>query len=497
VEPEYLDGTLFLNALRHAAGKLYEKRQDINQINVFPVPDGDTGNNMLATVEDALFEAEKITPAFLGKTVAAAWTGAREGSTGNSGAIFAQYLKGWAAVFSGLEKADADTVAQAMAQGTQEAYGAVLKPAEGTILTVAREAALAAKKASAGGGMKDTLTAAYAQAKKTLVQTSKLLPALRSRRIVDAGGWGLLIFFSAVLKAMGISIKSEFDFKARINFFERLDAYRFKNPFDMEFSVRLKADREGVLRLAIGEFGTELITQTNGEICQVHIHTQSPLMVAERVAELGDFSDLTIRDMRSQYADLADKNEKKYHTIALGKSPGFIAMFAMAGAQIAVSVANLKKKERLLRACGEDALLISCKETDLTFFKSEAVVLEDEARVLAALVSLYGSEKPGDEAVRAAAGYPRNADIVKLGYTYEARSDGKIIAKGGLKETLARAVAFLKPKSGEMLTVYYGRPGGRQELEAFLPYLSEEFDTLEGIELYFGGQKTPLMVSLE
>ncbi len=497
MDSKYLDGTLFLNALRHAAGKLYEKRQDLNQINVFPVPDGDTGNNMLATMEDALAEAEKVKPAFLGKTVAAAWAGAREGSTGNSGAIFAQYLKGWAAVFSGLEKADAGIVAQAMARGTQEAYGAVLKPAEGTILTVAREAAEAAKKASLGGEMKDTLTAAYAQARKALVQTSKLLPELKSRRIVDAGGWGLLIFFSAALKAMDIPIKSEFDFKARMNYFERLDAYRFKNPFDMEFALRLEADREGVLRLAIGEFGTELITQTNGEICHVHIHTQSPLMVVERVAELADFTDITIRDMRSQYADMADKNDKNYHTIALGKSPGFIAMFAMAGAQLAVSVANLNKKERLFRAYGKEALLISCKETDLPFFNSEAVVLEDEARVLAALVSLYGAEKPEDEAVREAAGYPRNANIVQLGYIYEARSDGKTIAKGGLKETLAQAVAFLKPQGGEMLTLYYSRPGGRQELEALLPYLLEEFSGLEGAELYFGGQSFPLVVSIE
>lgn len=494
MDQRYLDANLFLSALREAVNKLNEKRKDLNQINVFPVPDGDTGNNMAATLESALFAAEK-SGGFLGEVSSAAFLGAREGSTGNSGAIFAQYLKGWAAAFSGLERADAAAVSHALARGTQEAYRAVLKPAEGTILTVAREAAIAAKKAGSGGEMKDTLGSAYGQARKALVQTSKVLPELKSKKIVDAGGWGLLIFLRALLKALDIPVKAEFDFKPRVNYFERCD-YRFDNPFDMEFVVSLAAEQEGVLRFAIGAFGTELITQANGRDCHVHIHTQSPLAVAERVAELAEFSYMIVRDMRSQYRDLKDINDKNYRTVAFGKNPGFIAMFAMAGADLALSVNGLDKKTRLLQEYAADALIVSCKDMDLPLADG-AVILEDEARVLAALVSVYGAARPDEKTVREAAGYPRNVNIVQLGYTFEAREDGNTVAKGGLKETLAQAIRFLKPQSGEVLTLYYGRPGGRPEAEAFLPYLLEEFDVLEGIELYFGGQEFPLVVSIE
>jgi len=495
VDLKFLDGKLFLDALAEAAERLGEKRKDLNQINVFPVPDGDTGNNMLATLESALAAAGQIKTGSLSDMAAAAWTGAREGSTGNSGAIFAQFLKGWALACEGGSEADAAAVSRALERGTLEAYSAVLKPAEGTILTVAREAAAAAQKAAGSGGMKETLAAAYGQARKALLKTSKVLPELRSKKIVDAGGWGLLIFLRALLKVMEVPVKAEFDFKTKVNFFERYD-YRFENPFDMEFVVSMEAAREGVLRLTIGEFGTELITQTNGNDCHVHIHTQNPLKVVECAAEMAEFSDIVVRDMRSQYRDLADKNEKSYRTVALGKTAGFIAMFAMAGADLALSVNQPGGKTRLLQEYAGDALFLSCKEPGPPNAEG-TIILEDEARLLAALVSIYGLNKPDEKTVREAAGYPRNFNLMRFGYTYEARENGETIAKGRFRETLAQGIAFLQPKSGEMLTIYYGRPGGRQQVEAILPYLQDEFDCLDGIELFYGGQDFPLVVSLE
>ncbi len=483
----YLDANLFISAVREAADKLNEKRMDLNKINIFPVPDWDTGSNMFSTFASALLKAEE-NGGYLGEVSAAAWRGAQDGFAGNSGAIFAQYLKGWAAIFAGLERADATAVSHALSRGAQEAYSAVLKPAEGTMLTVAREAAVAAKKAAEGGELKDTLASAYWQARKALLKTGKALPELRNKKTVDAGGWGLLIFLRALLKVMDIPVKTEFDLKLRANYMER-GGYRFDNPFDMEFFIAMEAEKESVLRLAIGEFGTDLITLCGGKRCHVHIHTKSPLSVAERAAELAEISDLTVRDMRSQYRDPEDKKR----IVACGKAPGFIAMFAMAGADLALSISNLDRKMRLVREYAEGGLVISCKDTDL----NGTVVLEDEAGVLDALVSLSGGKRQDEQTAREAAGIRRNASIVQLGYTFEAREGGETVAKGGLKETLAQAVRHLKPKDGEVLTLYYGRPGGRQEVEAFLPYLSEEFGGLAGIEVYFGGQEYTLVVSLE
>src|SRR5690554_3230454 len=152
-----IDGITFQAVLKETVVKLKEKREAINQINVFPVPNGDTGNNMLATLELAYREAEKAASSSLHDVANAASRGAREGSTGNSGSIFAQYLRGWAAAFSNLDRADARAVSLAQSLGTQNAYEAVMEPVEGTILTVAREAAEAAKKEATGGSLTNTL----------------------------------------------------------------------------------------------------------------------------------------------------------------------------------------------------------------------------------------------------------------------------------------------------------------------------------------------------
>lgn len=263
---EGLDGKIFQAALKKTVEKLHEKREILNQINVFPVPDGDTGNNMLATLESAFHETKNITSGSLQDVAAAAYRGAREGSTGNSGAIFAQYLKGWAAAFSNLEIAGAMQLSEAQTEGTKKAYSAVLKPVEGTILTVAREAAEVAKKVSLNNNLTDTLLASYHQARKTLVKTSKVLPELRKQKMVDAGGWGLLIFLSAILEVMNISTgKAEFNFKSRMNYFQSREDFQFDNPYDMEFLVTAKSSIESEIRNLIKDSGTELITQTNGE----------------------------------------------------------------------------------------------------------------------------------------------------------------------------------------------------------------------------------------
>jgi dihydroxyacetone kinase-like predicted kinase len=173
-----LDGKIFQAALEETATQLNVKRENLNQINVFPVPDGDTGNNLLATLESALQETENSNSTNLAEVAAAAFRGARNGSCGNSGAIFAQYLKGWAAAFSGLEKAGARQLALAMAQGAKKTYNTVVNPIEGTILTVAREAAEAAVEESATGNLAKTMLAAYRQARKSLLQTSRAMFAM-------------------------------------------------------------------------------------------------------------------------------------------------------------------------------------------------------------------------------------------------------------------------------------------------------------------------------
>ncbi|MDW7740624.1 MAG: DAK2 domain-containing protein [Bacillota bacterium] len=497
----YIDGTILQAALKETVDKLHEKREALNRINIFPVPDGDTGNNMLATLESACRETEKTASPSLHAIANAAYCGAREGSTGNSGAIFAQYLGGWAAAFSNLEAAGAETISKAQALGTKNAYGAVLKPVEGTILTVAREAAEAAEKEASGENLTSTLLASYHQARKALVKTAKVLPVLRDQKMIDAGGWGLLIFISAILTVMNIPTgKAEFNFKASSNYFKSRDDYEFDHPYDMEFIVRAASKIEPAIRKILKDSGSELITQTNQEHCHVHIHTDNPLDIAEQSATLGKITGIIIRDMRAQYYSMADQESSnvKYKAVAFGKSPGFLAMFAMAGAQVAISTGMIIKKARILEEYNSDnTLMISSEKIELAFLNEPVLVVDEEARVLASLVSLYSPEKPTPEVVREAADYPRIASIIRKSDHFMISLSSSPGYEGDYRDCLFQAVLLLKPQIGEVLTLYYRAPTDRRKLEEILPGLKEEFPSLETIDLYFGGQEIPLVITIE
>lgn len=501
MSPEYLDGKLFQATLKEAVAELREKRENLNLINVFPVPDGDTGNNMLATLESALLEAENTASSSLSEVIDAAYRGARDGSNGNSGAIFAQYLRGWAAAFSGLDKAGARELTLALSLGTLRAYKAVLKPVEGTILTVARAAADAAEKTSASGNMAKTLQALYYRARGTLAQTGRMLPALGSKKMVDAGGWGLLIFFSALLKVMNIEVgMADFIFKPRLNYFKSLSSFEFSNPYDMEFTVHIRSRDDQEIRALLQELGSDLITQTSRGNCHVHVHTFNPLQLVEQVAALGLLSGIVIRNMRSQYDDLLDDDNdiKRSSFIAFGKSPGFLALYAMAGAKVAMSIDAIVKKSHIISEYfAKDNIFLSPEDIALPVQNGSLIVLGEELRVLASLIAVSTSEKPTPEEVAKAAGYPRIATLDHRDSLVDAGEEVLPVNRDHFKTSLFRAVSNLKPQQGEVLTLYYGKAISRRILERYLPVLKEEFPCLENLELYFGGQDLPLILSVE
>ncbi|MDY6827550.1 MAG: DAK2 domain-containing protein [Bacillota bacterium] len=501
MDHRYLDEKMFKAALKETVAKLSEKRELLNQINIFPVPDGDTGNNMLATLESALQEVERNHFVSLDEMVEAAYQGAREGSTGNSGAIIAQYLKGWAKALKGLERANAGELAEAQARGAEYAYSAVLRPVEGTILTVAREAAEAAAETSADGNLADTLLASYHRARRSLVETARILSPLRKNKMVDAGGWGMLIFFASLLKVFNIPTgKAEFNLKPKTNYFLGRNDFAFDEPYDMEFVITGTGDLESAIRETLESSGTELITQISGDNCRVHIHTNNPLIIVEKVASLASFLDLIIKDMRSQYESKLDPEESnlKYRALSFGKSPGFLAMYAMAGASVALSINQLEKKKRILEEYSSgNILLISSEEITLPEARDSVVIVEGEARILASLVSLYSFEKPSPEDIRVAAGYPRIARLVEEDGFYKIMSINTSERIGSFSDGLSRAVETLEPQLGEVLTIYYDRPERRRELEILQTSLQKNFPMLEAVDLYFGGQEIPLILSVE
>jgi len=193
-----------------------------------------------------------------------------------------------------------------------------------------------------------------------------------------------------------------------------------------------------------------------------------------------------------------DHGRRDYRIVACGSSPGFVSMYAMAGADLAMTERLTDKKRRLLQGLDSDStLLLSARPLDLPSAQDALVVLGEEARILAALVALYGAEKPSREAVEAAAGYARMARLVPGGAGYEALLDGERLAAGTLADAVTLAVGALHPQSGEVLTLYYGQGLPRARVEELLPGLRAAFPSLEGLDLYYGGQSEPLILNLE
>src|SRR5512141_1994003 len=198
------DGAGLLGAFRAAVADLEVHVDEINALNVFPVPDGDTGSNMMATVRAALEEAEALGPSGTAERIAsAAAFGALMGARGNSGVITSQILRGIAEGLAGKTKFNALDLANALDQGTKAAYGAVAKPVEGTILTVIREASAAAvESAEQSNDIESVLTVTLEAAEKAVAKTPSLLPILREAGVVDSGGQGLYRLFQGALLFM-------------------------------------------------------------------------------------------------------------------------------------------------------------------------------------------------------------------------------------------------------------------------------------------------------
>ncbi len=492
-----LNGRHLKEAMRLAVEKLAEKRTRLNKINVFPVPDGDTGNNMLSTFESAYQALEGLDTPALHTMAQAAYRGARSGSTGNSGAIFAQYLRGWAQAFDTVETADASHLKEALSLGVKYAYEAVQKPKEGTILTVAREASETHRKGKITT-LEATLSATYRQARTSLKNTKNVLPELKDQDVIDAGGWGLLIFFSAVLGALGIPLGyKEYDFTPTVEHFQSKTDFAFEQPYDMEFVVIGEKSIEATLRQALDELGTELIIQSNGTDAHVHIHSADPMRIVEVVAAIGRIDDCIIRNMHSQHLALhgKDSNRLPYATLVLAEHPGFIAMSVLAGAETAMTRKHHRQKRHILQEyASRETLTITTGELDVDTLE-DPVVIACEARILAAVVSTYAMDKPSEKAIHEAAGRPRIVEIRRAVESGQLGGEGKDHAP--LETALKDAMSSLEPDIGDVLTIYFGRPEDRETIENMATSFQAAHPGLEQVDCFFSGQEACVKVCLE
>ena len=344
---DIIDGALFQRMVVHAAASINAQKQSINELNVFPVPDGDTGTNMSLTIGTAAAEAKKKPAATVAQAAATNASALLRGARGNSGVILSLLFRGVSKALKDHDTADGVALAAALHEGVSAAYKAVMKPAEGTILTVSRLAAKAAAQAAQEqNSAEHVLEAAIAHGQEALAETINQNPVLKKAGVVDAGGKGFLIILQGMLDEMrgipapqgGEDDAPKAKDKADFATFETGDiTFGYCTEF---ICSRDNTKDPQLLRSFLNGMGDSLVLVDDDEIIKVHVHTNHPGRVLEEALTYGALLTVKIENMREQHTEILEEAketqeeapgivpaEKKYGVVAVCAGGGLASVF--------------------------------------------------------------------------------------------------------------------------------------------------------------------------
>jgi len=332
-----------------AAAAVEIQKQQINELNVFPVPDGDTGTNMSMTLNAAVADLRKAVDPTLEKAASITSSALLRGARGNSGVILSLLFRGFAKAFKGLEEGDGAAFADALTKGVDAAYKAVMRPAEGTILTVARvSAAAATEEAENDPSMEHILPFTIEVCKKAVAETTEQNPVLKKAGVVDAGGQGFLVVLEAMLSSLqGKDIEAPTESAAEVKAeadFSDFSTEDITFGYCTEFIVNREADKDPeLLRPFLNEMGDSVVLVADEEIIKVHVHTNHPGTVIEEALTYGGLVTSKIENMRLQHtekvmqaeekaeAPKSVKPEKKFGVVTVCAGEGLAAVFTDLG----------------------------------------------------------------------------------------------------------------------------------------------------------------------
>ena len=507
-----IDGQALQQMLIGAAAVVEKHKQQINELNVFPVPDGDTGTNMSMTLNTAAAELQKLNGVTLTKVADTAASAMLRGARGNSGVILSLLLRGISKSLKGLEECDGAQLAAALQGGVDAAYKAVMKPTEGTILTVARvsaEDALAA--AGKDSGFEAVLAAAYGSAADALAQTIHQNPVLEKAGVVDAGGKGWLYVLEAMLavcRGEKIEAASVTPVKEQADFTD-FDTEDITFAYDTVFIVR-KAYEDidlSPLRRYLDTIGDSIVIGEDDEAFKVHVHTNIPGSALTESQKYGTLELAKIENMQMQHDDLAagrkarstddleeDEEmlqsiaapEKKYGMVAVCAGEGLADVFRELGAdniilggqtmnpstQDILEKINATPSETVFVFPNNKNIIMAAEQTvPLTEKKVIVIPSKTVPQGISAML-MFDPDAEEDDAAAAMTDAMQNVTTIQI--TYAARDsdfDGHDIHAGeylalygsalfgndpDVDKLLAALADKLKGEGSEFITVYYG-----------------------------------------
>lgn len=548
---QYMDGNDFRKALVAGAQTLGENKELVNSLNVFPVPDGDTGTNMYLTVLSAVKESEKVGESRIGKVAAAASMGSLMGARGNSGVIFSQILRGFSRYVEPYDRVDGAQLAKALERAAQTAYQAVLKPVEGTMLTVARELAKAALDAAKrGDDIVSVLDSAIEHAQEVLDRTPEMLPTLKEAGVVDAGGKGLLLFIiglrrglldegiyveavqPATAAAVGSSIpgidQSVVGLGLEDEHPETLAELEF--GYCTEFILKGQGLSTDQIRKDLQGFGDCLLVVGTDEVVKIHIHTANPGIILDYGVKLGQLSAIDINNMDGQkeefrrgghaqdevvQADAGPTREVGIVAVAVGE--GIEEIFkslnvdevVRGGQTMNPSAEDLASAVRRTRAAkvlvlpnNGNVVLTARQVQELVDAELEVVPTETIPQGIAALIA-YDPDASIEDNAKAMASAAKRVKTGEVTYAVRDSSHNGVevserdfigIAGGELRvagkqcaEVVRSLVTDMVQPDDELITLFYGEDVSESEASRLAEQIAEDHPTCE-VELQYGGQ---------
>ncbi|EFM34121.1 DAK2 domain-containing protein [Streptococcus pyogenes] len=548
--------SLFQEMVQAAATRLGKQAEYVNSLNVFPVPDGDTGTNMSMTMDNGAKEVADKPASTVGEVGQMLSKGLLMGARGNSGVITSQLFRGFGQSIKGKDELTGKDLAQAFQVGVEVAYKAVMKPVEGTILTVSRGAATAAlKKADLTDDAVEVMQAALDGAKGALAKTPDLLPVLKEVGVVDSGGQGLVFIYEGFLSALNGDYVTSADFKATpANMSEMINAEHHKSVvghvateditygYCTEIMVALKQGPTYVKEFNYDEFqgylsglGDSLLVVNDDEIVKVHVHTEDPGLVMQEGLKYGSLIKIKVDNMRNQHEAQVQKTDveknkaevKDFGLIAVVAGEGLSEIFKAQGVDYVISGGQTMNPstEDIVKAIeavnAKQVIILPNNKNIFMAAQSAAEVVDIPAAVVAtrtipqgftSLLAFDPSKSLEDNVADMSTSL---SDVVSGSVTLAVRDttidgleihendflgmvDGKIIVSNpDMEATLKAAFAKMIDEDSEIVTIFVGEEGDQDLAEELAGYLGETYEDVE-VEIHQGDQPVyPYLMSVE
>ncbi|MDD3839666.1 MAG: DAK2 domain-containing protein [Clostridia bacterium] len=532
MELQYVDGKILKNALISAACLLEKNKKQVDALNVFPVPDGDTGTNMSLTLMAAANEIKKSDSLNIEEIADLAAKGSLRGARGNSGVILSQLLRGFAKALRGKKQASTLVLAEAFQKAALTAYKAVMKPTEGTILTVARQASehavrIAPNEKDINKFMADVVKSAQ----RSLEKTPDMLPVLKQAGVVDAGGKGLIYILMGATQDISTDFEIASDTvhpeaDATVHIDDEI-VFGYCTEFIINDTESTKIE---TFRKTISGYGDSMLVVGDDSIIKVHIHTNNPGKILEYAVELGELSDIKIDNMRRQHRSIVFNDQddinneddkvteiKEISIIAVAAGDGLKKIFKDLGVDYVISggqtmnpsaedildaVEKLNSDNIIILPNNSNIIMTAEQTTHLTEKKIHVIPTKTIPQGISALIAfnqdldVYQNVERMVEAL----------NMVKTGQvTYAIRDtdfDGMKIKKDDILGILDKKINnsgsdidkvalelidSMVDDDSEIITIYAGDQISEQQGEQLKKELEQRYEDYE-VELYMGGQ---------